>query len=116
MMRARPLKPGEAPNSPGVTPVGAPAFASVAEDHPWKPMIGKVATFEAKSPVSEDDSDEKLISRSVTELNELAGNVWDEKTSSWVPGPNATGYKVGQVREGRDDDGKRVIKALISAR
>jgi hypothetical protein len=33
----RSLKPGEAP--PGTTPVGAPTFASVSDDHPWKAAI-----------------------------------------------------------------------------
>lgn len=116
MMRSRPLKPGEAPNSPGVTPVGAPAFASVADDHPWKPMLGKVATFNVNSEVEDDEAREGMIARAAAELNDLAGNVWDAEKKDWVPGPNATGYRVAQVKEGRSEDGKRVIKALITAR
>jgi hypothetical protein len=102
MMRARPLKPGEAPNSPGVTPVGAPAFASVApDDHPWKDLVGKTASFTVSSEIPEDEPSEGLIARSTTELKELAEPV---------------GYKIAQVREGRTDDGTRVVKALVSAR
>lgn len=40
------LKPGELPNTPGVTPVGAPAFAKTQ-------AAGRVATFTATAPVSE---------------------------------------------------------------
>jgi hypothetical protein len=100
MMRARPLKPGEAPNAPGVTPMGAPAFASVADDHPWKDTIGKTASFTATQEIDEDEPSEGLIARSASELRELAEPV---------------GYKVGQVREGRTEDGKRCVKALITA-
>lgn len=46
----RSLKPGEAP--PGTTPVGAPSFASVSSDHPWKDAI-EVGTkeFEVESTI-----------------------------------------------------------------
>lgn len=37
IVHERALKPGEAP--PGTTPVGAPSFASVSENHPWYHQI-----------------------------------------------------------------------------
>ena len=101
MMRARPLKPGDAPNSPGVTPVGAPAFASVADDHPWKDMLGKAATFSVKNIVPEGEDREGIIATATAELKELA---------------EPHGYQVRQVREGKDESGNRVVKALISRR
>lgn len=101
MMRARPLKPGDAPNSPGVTPVGAPAFASTAvpDDHPWKNTIGRVATFSVANPIPDDEPSEGLTKRAKAELSELA---------------EPFGYHARQIREGRDEDGNRVVRALIS--
>jgi hypothetical protein len=48
----RSLKPNEAP--PGTTPVGAPAFGSVQEDHPWKAAIeAGVKEFEVESAIGD---------------------------------------------------------------
>jgi hypothetical protein len=87
----RALKPGEAP--PGSTPVGAPAFASVADDHPWKGVLGQKRTFK----VEEEIGDQPLSSVHA-ELSQLA---------------NGTGYRVAQLTEGQQD-GRRVARALIS--
>lgn len=90
----RALKPGEAP--PGTTPVGAPAFSSVADDHPWKKVIGKTASFSVEERISGDTT----MASVDAELRRLA---------------HGTGFKVKQIVEGVDDDGHRVAKALISA-
>jgi hypothetical protein len=87
----RALKPGEAP--PGSTPVGAPAFASVADDHPWKGVLGKKRTFK----VEEEIGDQPLSSVQA-ELSQLA---------------DGTGYSVAQLTEAQQD-GRRVARALIS--
>lgn len=101
MQRSRPLKPGDAPNAPGVTPIGAPAFANVRDDHPWKSLAGKTASFTVTAAIEDDDDESKIISRAAFELNPLAEEI---------------GYKVGQVRRGTDDRGNPVVKALITAR
>lgn len=48
----RPMKPGEAP--PGATPVGAPAFASVADQitAQMRPLVGRSAQITLKAPQS----------------------------------------------------------------
>ena len=52
VVHERSLKPGEAP--PGTTPVGAPAFASVSDEHPWKDAIeSSVKEFEVESPIGD---------------------------------------------------------------
>lgn len=62
----RSMKPGEAP--PGTTPVSAPSFASVQDDHPWKAAIeAGVKEFEVESPIG----DTPLYSVAAT-LKELA--------------------------------------------
>lgn len=62
----RSLKPGEAP--PGTTPVGAPAFASVQDSHPWKTAIESgVKEFEVESPIGEDS-----LATVASELRSLA--------------------------------------------
>jgi hypothetical protein len=62
----RSLKPGEAP--PGTTPVGAPAFASVSDDHPWKaPIESRVKEFEVESSIGEQS-----LSAVAAELKSLA--------------------------------------------
>lgn len=87
----RSLKPGE--SAPGTTPVGAPSFSSVSDDHPWKAIIGKKRTF----PVEEEIGDATLASVR-SELSKLA---------------KGTGYEIKQLREGRTSDGRRTAKALI---
>lgn len=62
----RSLKPGEAP--PGTTPVGAPAFASVQDDHPWKDAI----EAGVKEIVVEDMVGETPLSTVAAELKGLA--------------------------------------------
>lgn len=88
----RSLKPGE--SAPGTTPIGAPSFASVADDHPWKGVLGKKRSF----PVEEEIGNATLASVRA-ELNSLAAG---------------TGYEVKQLREGTSPDGKRTAKALIA--
>lgn len=91
------LRPGELPNVPGVTPVGAPAFAStqgsIPEDHPFRQFIGKVASFRV--------SDETDIS---------VAQAHEELTGLVEP----YGYKVKRARAATNDDGKREVRALIS--
>lgn len=86
----RAMKPGEAP--PGATPIGSPAFASVADDHPWKDIIGQKRTF----TVEEEIGDQSL-SDVHSELQTLA---------------SGTGYKVQQLREA-SSEGRRTAKALL---
>lgn len=89
----RSLKPGEAP--PGTTPVGAPSFSHVRDEHPWKKMAGVAATFHVASPIGDTPLGEVH-----QELSELAHEM---------------GYEVKQLREGQNEDGERIAKALISA-
>lgn len=92
----RSLKPGEAP--PGTTPIGAPSFASVRADHPWKDILGKKKTFKLEEPISED---EKLSSINA-ELQSLAAET--------------QGYKIEQLTEARSSDGQRIARALVVAK
>lgn len=87
----RALKPGEAP--PGTTPVGAPAFSSVREDHPWREIIADAANFHVESEIGETSNGDVL-----NELQSLASEV---------------GYKVGQFKP-FERGGKRYAKALIT--
>lgn len=89
----RALKPGEAP--PGTTPIGAPAFASVADDHPWKDQIGKTASFTVSNVISE----ETPLADVDSELKRVAFG---------------TPFKVKQVGEVRGENGQRVAQALLS--
>jgi hypothetical protein len=91
VVHERALKPGEA--QPGSTPIGAPAFASVREDHPWREVIGKVRSFTAVEEIDEDTT----MADVAAELRELA---------------DGTGYRVDQLREAREE-GRRVAKALL---
>lgn len=93
------LKPGEMPNRPGVTPVGAPAFSStqastVPDDHPWKDLIGKVASITVSEPT------DVPLKEAHAELKSLA---------------EPYGYHVRRLREDTED-GTRVVRALISRR
>ena len=87
----RALKPGESP--PGTTPVGAPAFASVSDNHPWREVIGKKKSFVVEEPIAN-----ARLADVQAELSKLA---------------EGTGYSVKQLREG-NVDGKRTARALIS--
>lgn len=89
----RSLKPGEA--APGTTPVGAPAFASVRDDHPWKPILGIKRTFKLEEPIGD-----QKIADVKAELDALAAE--------------AAPYRVEQIREGADENGQRVARVLIS--
>lgn len=100
---AGPHGPGKKPSVPplGVTPVGSPAFAStqassdqVPADHPWKDLIGKVATINVSEPT------DMTLKEANVELKALA---------------EPYGYKVRRMREDQED-GKRVIRALVSRR
>lgn len=88
----RAMKPGESP--PGSTPIGSPAFASVADDHPWKGILGQKKTFTV-----EEEIGDRPLSDVHAELQTLA---------------NGTGYKVQQLREA-SADGRRTAKALLQA-
>lgn len=88
------LKPGEV--LPNQTPIGAPAFSStqtIPEEHPWKDVIGKVATFTVSE---ETDTSIRETKRILDELGEPYG------------------YKAKQMVESHDDKGNRVVRALIS--
>lgn len=95
IVHERAMKPGDIP--PGSTPVGAPAFASVkvADDHPWKDIIGEKRSF----PVEETISDDESLADVKQELDSLA---------------EGTGYQVKQLVEARNASGQRTAKALIS--
>lgn len=92
VVHERSLKPGEA--APGSTPVGAPSFASVREDHPWREVVGKVRTFRLSEAISEEDS----MAAIANELHTLA---------------NEVGYRIEQLHESRDESGHRIAKALV---
>lgn len=89
----RVTKPGETP--PGGTPVGAPAFASVREDHPWAHLAGKVASFEVADQIGDAP-----LGDIQNELKALATDIR---------------YRVARFREDRDSDGNRVARAVITA-
>ena len=91
LIHERALKPGEAP--PGTTPVGAPAFSNVREDHPWKNVAGQAATFTV-----EDEVGNTPLSEVQGELKALASEI---------------GYTVKQVRHS-EDNGTYKVAALIS--
>lgn len=91
----RALKPGESP--PGTTPVGAPAFAHVREDHPWKGILGVKKTFKIEEPIGDDES----ISAIASELKGLA-----EETGS---------YQIEQLGE-FNSNGRRIAHALVVAK
>lgn len=91
---APPLKQGEVP--PGGTPMGAPAFSSVADNHPWKGLVGKVASFSVEEQWPTD--------RPVAEFEALARRV-----------AHGTGFKVKQTQRATDEDGNPTVRALISS-
>ena len=76
---------------PGATPVGAPAFASVQE----KTAAPKVASFEVEEPF------DGTIKEAMTEIESVYGPY---------------GYKVKKIREARNEQGQRVIRARVSVR
>jgi hypothetical protein len=88
----RVTKPGETP--PGGTPVGAPAFASVRQDHPWAHLAGKVASFEVADKIGDAP-----LGQIKNELSSLASEI---------------NYRVARLREDKDDDGNRVAAAVIT--
>jgi hypothetical protein len=88
------LKPGEVP--PGGTPIGAPAFSHVRENHPWKHVAGKVASIPTEQHIGNrpiSDVHAELVSLT----NELGG-----------------GYRVAQLEEAIDPAGERIARAVIS--
>jgi hypothetical protein len=87
----RALKPGEA--QPGSTPIGAPAFASVNNDHPWSSVLGKKRSFSV-----EEEIGDQPLSEVHRELSQLA---------------NGTGYEVKQLVEGHTGN-TRTAKAIIA--
>lgn len=90
----KPMKPGETP--PGGTPVGAPAFASVRDDHPWKKYMGRVASFHIDNePIG----------------NTPLAEVHQELTALAHEG----GYAVKRLQEGRDSEGRRTASVVVSA-
>ena len=86
------LKPGEAP--PGTTPVGAPSFSSVQNNHPWAETLSKVASFYV---------DEKIGDTPLVTIH--------QELSSLASGVNA---KIYQLRESVDENGERRAQAIIS--
>lgn len=79
----RSLKPGEAP--PGTTPVGAPTFASVSDDHPWKAAIeAGVKEIEVESPIGDTP-----ISTVAAELKALA-EPWGYIVTDLAPSGSGT--------------------------
>lgn len=92
VVHERVTKPGETP--PGGTPIGAPAFASVREDHPWAHVAGKVASFEVAEKIGNAPLPEVE-----QELTHLASEI---------------GYHWKNLREATNDDGDRVAVAVIT--
>lgn len=87
----RGLKPGESP--PGVPPVGTPSFSSVADDHPWKDILGQKRSFTVEEQIGDQPMNEVLA-----ELRSLAKN---------------TGYQVQRLVED-NASGQRVARAIIA--
>ncbi len=85
-----PLRPGMTP--PGVTPTNTPAFASTQKS---QSIVGRVASFTAT------EATDMSFKQAKAELEALYG---------------PQGYKVKQLREGSNDEGQRVIHALLSVR
>lgn len=88
------LKPGEV--LPSQTPVGAPAFShttAVPEQHPWKDVIGKVASF----TVSE--TTDMTLKEIKNELDALG---------------KPFGYEAKQMTEDTDGSGARIARALMT--
>jgi hypothetical protein len=93
IVHERAMKPGMA--QPGSTPVGAPAFASVADDHPWKEVIAQgVEEFEAEEVISDEES----LAAVQAEIDQLAAG---------------TGYKLKGLKDARNENGQRVAHVRI---
>lgn len=86
------LKPGEA--GPGQTQIGAPAFASVREDHPWKDMPKEAASFRVEGKL-----DGKSESEVLSELQSLASEI---------------NYNVKQFQPYVGNDGTARVAAIIA--
>jgi hypothetical protein len=93
LVHERSLKPGEAP--PGSTPIGAPAFASVRDDHPWKHLAGEAPTWTVEEELAPSDKPSEVFE----ELKDLADEI---------------GYNVRQYQTKVDGD-KRIARAIISS-
>lgn len=91
IVHERALKPGEA--APGTTPIGAPAFSNVREDHPWLSMVNEAATFSVTDDIGDTPTDEVR-----KELQSLASEI---------------GYNLRQFQH-EVKEGHRVASALIS--
>lgn len=87
-----PLRPGMTP--PGVTPISTPAFASVQERTAAQAaIVGRVASFTA------------------TETTDMPfKQAREELLSLYAP----HGYDVKQLREDRNEQGQRVVHALLA--
>jgi hypothetical protein len=92
VIHERVTKPGETP--PGGTPVGAPAFASVRDDHPWAKIAGRTASFEVFAELGN-----RTLEEALPDLQALAREI---------------GYRVGRLREARGEQGQRVAVAVIT--
>lgn len=86
-----PMRPGMAP--PGTTPVGAPSFASLSADE------NKLASAAADFVVS-NQTDEPLTACQA------------QIEEKWGP----AGFQVKRIFAGKDEEGKRVVRAKISRR
>jgi hypothetical protein len=88
------MKPGETP--PGGTPLGAPAFASVKEQHPWGHMIDKQAAFTVRETLGSSEP----ITQVHDELQALA---------------KSGGFKVARFSPFHDEQGGRHVEAVIQS-
>lgn len=88
-----PLRPGQIP--PGVTPINTPSFASV---------VGTAPSFTA------DEVTDMPIKQAKAELEALYGESGSELPQGARP------YRVAQIKESRNSQGKRVVAALLTVR
>lgn len=93
IVHERALKPGDVP--PGGTPLGAPAFASVRDDHPWKGVASAKKSFDVEQEIGDSP-----LAEAANELRSLASEI--------------PGLKVKQLVAETTSNGTRIARAHIS--
>lgn len=92
VVHERALKPGEA--QPGSTPIGAPAFASVSDDHPWKEVV---ASDTREFQLAEEIGDDEPMATIAKEIEQLA---------------EGTGFRLTHLSP-EAHNGKRIARARL---
>jgi hypothetical protein len=89
----RAMKPGEVP--PGGTPLGAPAFAKVKEQHPWGHMIGVVPHFRV--------GPEHIGSQNIVEVEQELQSL-----------AKSGGFRIANFQPFLDENNERYVTATVS--